>query len=147
MPKQNTLGSCHCGQVKFEAQIDFAKGTGRCNCKYCLKNRYWGVHIPPQDFRLIWGATLRSYSKSRREQPFDMGRKCAVYENDLAFCGVCGTHAFSTGNLPEIGGEYVSVSVACLDNVDFEAIMEQPINYMNGREDDWFSKPKYSAHL
>lgn len=141
-------GSCHCGSVQFEADIDFSKGTGRCNCTFCLKNRFWGAHITPDKFKITAGHDfLQSYSKSRRKKPFDMNRQLEVYENDLCFCNECGGHAFSIGNIPEIGGYYVSVNVACIDNIDFESIMKTPINYMNGINDDWFNVPKYTGHL
>lgn len=148
MSKQTVQGSCHCGKVKFEANVDFSHGTSRCNCTYCLKNRYWGIHTKPQDFKLLSGSkALRSYSKSRRDCSFELERKLEVYENDLAFCGTCGTHAFNLGNIPEIGGEYVSLNVACLENVNFQDVMKTPIVFMNGKDDDWFNVPAFTEHL
>lgn len=141
-------GSCHCGNVKFEANIDFSKGTGKCNCSFCLKNRFWGAHIPPADFKLIAGQdSLQSYSKSRRKQPFEGNRPLQVYENDLCFCNNCGTHAFGIGNIPEIGGAYVSVNVACLNNVDFSEVLKNKVTYFNGKDDDWFNVPAFTNHL
>lgn len=148
MEKQKFKGSCHCGKVAFEAQIDMSKGTIRCNCTYCLKERYWGVHVGFQDFKLLSGhESLRSYSKSRRDVAFEPTRKLEVYENDLAFCITCGVHSFNIGNIPEIGGEYVSINVACFDDVDFKEVMKYPIQFMNGKDDDWFKVPSYTAHL
>jgi hypothetical protein len=48
-------GSCHCQLVKFEARIDFDKGTSKCNCSYCSWLRFWHVqvHVRREDFRLL----------------------------------------------------------------------------------------------
>ena len=98
-------GRCHCGAVQFAAELDLAAGTSRCNCSYCRKLRSWSVRSTPEHFRLESGAQdLASYV-------FAKGAGL-----DHAFCRHCGVTLFVRGDIPEMGGAFVSIMVAVLED-------------------------------
>src|SRR5687767_6225710 len=53
-------GSCHCGAVKFEVQIDATAGS-RCNCTVCTKIGALGGIVKPDTFRLLSGEPSLSF--------------------------------------------------------------------------------------
>jgi len=137
--KRTYHGSCHCKAVTFEADIDLDKGTGKCNCSYCWKQRMWNAgQLKPEDFRLLSGADkLGDYGKSG-----DWGE---VHHH---FCTVCGIATHGHGRIKQIGGDdYVSVHLAALDDLPVEELIATPIHFMDGLHDNWWNPPAETRHL
>jgi hypothetical protein len=133
--KKTYRGSCHCGKIRFEVDADLSAGTGRCNCSYCAKVRNWSINVKPEDFRLLCDAAETS--------DYQFGTLSAHHR----FCRTCGLHAYGEGDIPEIGGPYRAVSIACLDDIAPEDLAALPIRYMDGRYDNWWNEPKITAYL
>jgi hypothetical protein len=36
-------GACHCGALRFEADLDLTQPTFRCNCTICRRTRFWAA--------------------------------------------------------------------------------------------------------
>jgi hypothetical protein len=133
--KKTYHGSCHCGRVRYEADIDLDAGTGRCNCTYCSKSRSWGAGIKPEDFRLL--------SDPGETHAYQFGTKSGFHR----FCKTCGLHAYGDGYIEQIGGAYVSVQIACLDGLSPEELAGLKIQYQDGLNNNWWNPPAVTSYL
>jgi hypothetical protein len=91
-------GSCLCGKVQFEAELDMSKGTGRCNCSICAKMRSWAMLAKPGDIRVL-------------------------------------------------GGDFYAVNIACLDGLEPGELAQLPVQYADGRNDNWQASPAATSYL
>ena len=83
--KQTYTGGCHCGAVRYEADMDLSQGTLKCNCSMCRKMRAWLVGIGSDDFRLLKGQEALS--------DYQFGSKNIHH----LFCKHCGVKSFGRG--------------------------------------------------
>lgn len=122
-------GSCHCGAVRFEVALDPNFQASRCNCSICTKTAVTGTIVKPHAFRLLAGeAELGRYDwRTEKTRRF--------------FCKHCGVHCYGAGHLEELGGDFVSVNVNCIDDIDVDALQ---MVYWDGRHDNWMAGPRPS---
>ena len=95
-------GGCHCGAVRFAAEVSEAVEVLDCNCSICAKTGFRHLMVPHADFRLVSGQeALTSYR-------FGTGTA------EHLFCGVCGVKSFYQ---PRSHPDAWSVNFNALDDV------------------------------
>lgn len=121
------VGKCHCGAVRFDVDIDLDASISRCNCSICTKTSITGGVVKPDAFRLVSGQDRLSQYEwaSKTSKRF--------------FCKDCGVHCFGRGHLAELGGDFVSINVNTLENVD---VNELKVVHWDGRHDNWDAGPR-----
>lgn len=63
------------------------------------------------------------------------------------FCKKCGIHAFMKVEFPSSGGEMVSISVNCLDDVSPEEWAKMSVQFLDGLNNNWANKPKETDYM
>ncbi|WP_043772706.1 GFA family protein [Algiphilus aromaticivorans] len=128
-------GSCHCGAVRFAADLDLEAGSFRCNCSICSKARSWLAPLAADALRVLEGEEQLSV--------YQFG----AHRIRHLFCPRCGVRPFGRAADPATGADMAVVNLACLDDVSDAELAATPIAYLNGRDDDFQSPPAETRYL
>ncbi|WP_412479062.1 GFA family protein [Azonexus sp. IMCC34839] len=110
-------GSCHCGQIAFEAEGEL-KQVIDCNCSICSRKGSLLWMVPRGNLNLLTPeADIATYT---------FGKAHIKHR----FCPRCGIHPFGEGTAPN-GQQMAAINVRCLEGVDFTAL---PVTHFNGRD-------------
>ena len=108
-------GSCHCGDVRFEVDLDLTAGTGKCNCSHCSKKGYLLWFLPREQLRLSTPEdALATYTFNKH-----------VIKHH--YCPDCACAPFGVGASPS-GAATAAVNVRCLAGVTPSALTIVPVD-------------------
>ncbi len=126
-------GRCHCGAVRFEADLDLTQSSYRCNCSICRRTRFWPAVARPEGFRLLAGQDdLTPYLFNTRK-------------NQHWFCRHCGVRPYGVGTDTPVG-TMIGVNLGCLDGVSEATLAAIPVTRIDGLHDR-FEPPEFASHL
>lgn len=111
---ERKTGSCHCGRVKFEVDMDLKEAI-TCNCSICHRKGTVLSFVPDSQFKLISG--------EQNLTDYQFGKKTIHH----TFCKTCGVTAFASGSLPD-GTRMKAINLRCVDNVDLDTIKLHPFD-------------------
>ncbi|XUU59506.1 GFA family protein [Erythrobacter sp. HA6-11] len=94
-------GGCHCGAVRFEAEVPQSVEMLDCNCSICSASGYLHLFVPHADFTLLSGEDALTTYRFGSE------------EAQHLFCKYCGVKSFYQ---PRSHPDCWSVHFRCLDD-------------------------------
>lgn len=110
-------GGCHCGAVRYEAEVDLGK-TMACNCSHCQAKGMILTFTPADRFRQVAGED--------RLAEYRFNHRVIAHR----FCSGCGVEAFALGTLPD-GTEVAAVNVRTIDGIDLDSLTPEPFDGRN----------------
>lgn len=110
----NYQGSCHCGQIAFEAEGEIGEVMA-CNCSMCQRKGSLLWFVPREKLRVLTSPeAMGTYTFNKH-----------VIKH--RFCPNCGIHPFGEGVALD-GQEMAAVNVRCLEGVDPESLRVQHVD-------------------
>ncbi len=104
-------GHCHCGAVRYEAEVDLSKPVIECNCSYCEKQGLLLSFVPGT------GLTVTHGDDNLTEYRFNTGKIAHL------FCTTCGVQCF--GRADAMGA---AINVRILEGVDITKLERMPFD-------------------
>ncbi len=114
MATQHYSGSCQCGAVAFETDLDLDH-TLTCNCSRCQRLGSVLSFTPGSAF------TLKSGESALTEYTFNKQKIRHM------FCKTCGIEPFAYGEMPD-GSPVTAVNVNCLEGVDPRSLRSKHVD-------------------
>ena len=102
-------GGCHCGRVRYQVELNLQLVCGQQGARQ-RRTTYRGAFVKPAAFKLLSG----------EDSLYD----CTFNARSVhhLFCKRCGTRSFCRGDIPEIGGAYITVNLNCLDDIELSNV-------------------------
>lgn len=132
---QHTLkGQCHCGDVRFEVDVELdadgrLHGVLDCDCSMCTKKGFLHLIVQPTQFRLLTSmSALCTYTFN-------------THVAQHRFCARCGVHPFYT---PRSHPHDVDINVRCLD-FEPERVVIEPFSGKAWEDNIASINPTWSA--
>jgi hypothetical protein len=101
-------GSCHCGNIAFEAEGDLEQVI-QCNCSICSKRGFLLWFVPRADFRLT--TPVENYATYTFNK----------HKIKHHFCTKCGCAPFGEGTSPG-AADMAAINTRCLDDADLSML-------------------------
>lgn len=127
MTKSWKKGRCHCGAIRWEAELGDEIVADACNCSMCQRMGFLHVIIPQSRFRLVAGEDRLT------EYTFNTGVAKHL------FCSVCGVKSFY---VPRSNPDGYSLNLRCMDQRQFKSVEIRPFDGQN-----WEESAAALAHL
>lgn len=112
MSETKHQGSCHCGNVRYEVELDLEQKMVTCNCSMCRRMGSILAFVPAEKFKLLQGEEdLKDYLFNTK----------TIHH---LFCTTCGIRSFARGQMPD-GSPTCAVNLRCVDGVDLNNLQIQ----------------------
>ena len=112
----NYRGSCHCGQVAFEADGEIGELLA-CNCSMCQRRGSLLWFIPRDRFRLL--------TKPEGMKTYTFNKHAIKHH----FCPTSGIHPFAEGTGRD-GKPIAAINARCIEGLEVEALS---VKHFDGR--------------
>lgn len=99
-------GSCHCGAVKYEVDVDLTNPVIGCNCSICQRKGTLLTFVGESAFRLKAGADATTDYTFNRNVIHHL------------FCKTCGVTSYARGS--KDGKPTYAINARCLDGVEID---------------------------